>query len=67
MPQDPLPQLRVIRDKLRRMDAERADLVDGRNRLIRESVRQHKSERRIAEAAGLHHSTIAKIKRLPTE
>ena len=66
VPTDPLRRLRMIREKLQRLEAERADLVEGRNLEIRRALHKGRSERQIAEAAGLHHSSIAKIKRLPT-
>jgi hypothetical protein len=69
MPTDPLRRLRTIREKLKRLDAERADLVEGRDVEIHRALEAGCSERKVAEAAGLHHSRIGKIKRRgpPTE
>lgn len=64
MPADdnPLTQLRRIRDKIRQLDAEREDLIEGRDILIREAAEEGISERKIADSADLHRSRIGQIK-----
>ena len=62
MAADDLRQLREIRDKIRALDLERADLVDGRNRLIRVALKADFSERKIAGAAGVHRSRVNQLK-----
>jgi len=57
----PLPQLRELRDQINLLDTQRADLVDGRDRLIRQAARENHSERSIAEAAGLSQPRIHQI------
>lgn len=59
--ENPLPQLRAIRDDIRRIDAQREDLEEGRNRLIRQAAGLGKTERQIAEAAGLSQSRVHRI------
>lgn len=54
---NPLPRLREIRDDERRVKAQKPE----RDRLIREAVEQGKTERQIAEAAGVHHSRVNQI------
>lgn len=58
---NPLPRLRQIRDEERRIEARLKALKPERDRLIRESVKQEKTERQIAEAAGVHHSRVHQI------
>lgn len=64
----PLARLRSIRNKIRDLDAQREDLVEGRDILICEAAERGVSERMIADAADLHHSRIGQIKkkRLPS-
>lgn len=57
----PLPQLRAIRDQIRRIDEEREDLTEGRDRLIRKAAELEISERQIAKAAGLSQSRVHAI------
>lgn len=54
--ENPLPQLRSIRDEIRRIDA----LTEARDRLIREAATHH-SQRQIAKAAGLSKSRVQQI------
>ncbi len=55
--ENPLPQLRKIRDEIRRTD----QLIADRDRLIREAVGLGHSQRQIAEAAGLSQSRVHQI------
>lgn len=55
--ENPLPQLRRIRDQIRRKE----DLIAERDRLIREAVDQGIPERQIAVAAGLSHGRVNQI------
>lgn len=55
--QNPLPRLREIRDQRHAAAA----LVPERDRLIREALRQGKSERQVAAAAGLTPGRIHQI------
>lgn len=57
----PLPQLRALRDQIRRIDEQREDLEEGRNVLIRQAAALKISERQIAEAAGLSQPRVHKI------
>jgi hypothetical protein len=57
----PLLQLRKIRDEIRRLDANREDLVEGRDHLIREAAEQDVPERQIAQAAGVSHGRVNQI------
>lgn len=59
--ENPLPRLRKLRDEIRRIDAERRDLAEGRDLLIREASRQGKTERQIAAAAGLSPGRVNQI------
>jgi DNA-directed RNA polymerase specialized sigma24 family protein len=54
---DPLPQLRQIRDELRRIEK----LHPRRNRLIREAAEQGYTQQQIAKAAGLSQARIHQI------
>lgn len=56
-----LSQLRLIRDKIRRLDAEREDLVEGRNVLIRQADEAGFSQQQIATAADLSQSRIQEV------
>jgi len=58
----PLLELRSIRDQIRLLDAQREDLINDRDRLIRLAVDQGKSEGQIAEAAGLSPGRVNQIK-----
>lgn len=57
----PLPQLRALRDQIRRIDSQREDLEEGRNLLIRQAAALEISERQIAEAAGLSQPRVHRI------
>lgn len=59
--ENPLPQLRKIRDDIRRIDAQREDLIEGRDRLIRKAAELDNTERQIADAAGLSQSRVHRI------
>jgi hypothetical protein len=59
--ESPLLQLRKLRDDIRRIDAQRADLTEGRDRLIKKAVGLDISERQIAKAAGLSQPRIHQI------
>ncbi len=59
--ENPLPQLRQLREQIRRLDAERDDLAEGRDLLIRQAAEQDISERQIAEAAGLSRGRVNQI------
>lgn len=59
--ENPLPQLRHLRDQIRRIDEQREDLEEGRNVLIRQAASLDISERQIAEAAGLSQPRVHKI------
>lgn len=59
--ESPLLQLRTLRDQIRRTDAQREDLAEGRDLLIRQAAEQGLSERQIAEAAGLSKSRVHQI------
>lgn len=59
--ENPLPQLRKLRDEIRRIDAEREDLIEGRDVLIREAAGQGKTEHQIADAAGLSQPRVHQI------
>jgi len=54
---NPLPQLRKLRDEIRRKEA----LIEDRDRLIREAVDLGYSQQQIAIAAGLSQSRVAEI------
>lgn len=55
--QNPLPRLREIRAEQRKAKA----LTAERDRLIRQAVREGKSERDVAAAAGLSQSRVNEI------
>lgn len=55
--QNPLPQLRQIRDEIRRIEG----LHPTRNRLIREAVEQGHTQQQVAKAAGLSQARIHQI------
>jgi hypothetical protein len=55
--QNPLPQLRHIRDEIRRTEK----LHPKRNRLIREAAEQGHTQQQIAKAAGLSQARIHQI------
>lgn len=55
--ENPLPQLRQIRDELRRIEK----LHPRRNRLIREAAEQGYTQQQIAKAAGLSQARIHQI------
>ena len=55
--ENPLPQLRKIRDEIRRTD----QLIADRDRLIREAVELGYSQRQIAIAAGLSLGRVNQI------
>lgn len=55
--QNPLPQLRQIRDEIRRIEK----LHPKRNRLIREAAEQGHTQQQIARAAGLSQARIHQI------
>lgn len=59
--ENPLPELRKIRDQIRRIDAERDELTNNRDQLIRRAVQLHLSERQIAEAAGVSPGRVNQI------
>lgn len=59
--ENPLPQLRYLRDQIRRIDSQREDLTEGRDLLIRQAAELGLSERQIAEAAGISHGRIHQI------
>lgn len=58
---NPLARLREIRGKIRELDEQREDLVEGRDILIREGSKQKISERKIADAAGLTYGRVNQI------
>lgn len=58
---DPLPQLRAIRDDIRRIDARRRDLTEGRDLLIRRAAESGATQEDIADAAGLSQSRIQEV------
>jgi len=58
---DPLPQLQAIRDDIRRLDATRADLIDGRDRLIRKAIERGETQEKVAKAAGLSQSRVQQV------
>lgn len=55
--ENPLPQLRQIRDELRRIEK----LHPRRNRLIREAAEQGHTQQQIAKAAGLSQARVHQI------
>ena len=55
--ENPLPQLRKVRDEIRRLDA----LLDERDRLIREAVELGYTQQQIANAAGLSQSRVQEV------
>jgi hypothetical protein len=59
--ENPLARLREIRGKIRELDEQREDLVEGRDILIREASKQKVSERTIAESAGLSYGRVNQI------
>lgn len=59
--ENPLPQLRALRDEIRRLDSQRSDLTEGRDRLIRKAAELGLSERQIAAAAGLSAGRVNQI------
>lgn len=59
--ENPLPQLRKLRDQIRRINAQREDLTEGRNLLIRQAVELGLSERQIAAAAGVSPGRVNQI------
>lgn len=59
--ENPLPQLRQLREQIRRLDAEREDLAEGRDLLIRRAAEMEISERQIADAAGLSPGRVNQI------
>jgi DNA-directed RNA polymerase specialized sigma24 family protein len=59
--ENPLPLLRSLRDQIRRLDANRDDLAEDRDALIRKAAGLGVSERQIAQAAGLSQTRIHQI------
>ena len=57
MGENPLPQLRKIRDETRRAEA----LIENRDRLIRQAAELRYSQRQIAKATGLSQSRVSQI------
>ena len=57
----PLPQLRAIREQIRRIDSQRKDLEEGRDLLIREAIKLDFSERQVAKDAGLSQSRVHQV------
>jgi DNA-directed RNA polymerase specialized sigma subunit len=55
--ENPLPQLRAIRDQIRRTE----ELYPERDRLIRLAVEQGHSQQQIANAAGLSQARVNQI------
>lgn len=69
MPSDAssLSRLRHIRDQIRNLDAQREDLIEGRNVLISQAANEGLSERTIAESADLDRSRIGQIVRAASD
>ena len=59
--ENPLPQLRAIRDQIRCIDTQREDLIEGRNRLIREAIERGATQEDVARAAGLSQSRVQQV------
>lgn len=57
----PLPQLRAIRDDIRRIDSDRRALVSRRDALIARAAKAGETQEDIARAAGLSQSRVQQL------